>query len=72
MLPILSLLDTSKEDVLNAFVLPYANGFKDDFLMETSLTEETDFVLTRNLKDHVASSVKILSSSQFLQMEKSL
>lgn len=72
LLSILSLLDTTKEDVQNALSLPYTNDFEDDLMMETSFREKMDIIITRNLKDYSTSPVKVLSPNQFLQMEGEL
>ena len=72
LLSILSLLDTTKEDVQNALALPYTNDFEDDLMMETSLREKMDLIVTRNLKNYSVSPVKVLSPNQFLQTEEEL
>ena len=72
LLSILSLLDTTKEDIQKALALPYTSDFEDDLMMETSRREKMDLILTRNLKDYLSSPVKVLSPNQFLQTEGSL
>ena len=72
LLSILSLLDTTKEDVQNALSLPDTNDFEDNLMMETSQRERMDVIITRNLKDYSESPVKVLSPKQFLQLEKDL
>ena len=63
------LLDTTKEDVLNALPLPYSNDLEDSLMMETAKREKMDLIITRNLKDYASSPVKALSPGQFLLTE---
>ncbi len=70
LLSIISLLDTSKEDVQTALSLPCTNDFEDDLMIETSIREKMDVIVTRNLKDYSKSPVKVLSPKQLLQEEK--
>ena len=49
------LLDTTKEDVLNALPLPYSNDLEDSLMMETAKREKMDLIITRNLKDYASS-----------------
>lgn len=69
LLSILSLLDVTKEDVLNALPLPYTNDLEDGLVMETAKREKMDLIITRNLKDYSESPVKALSPRQFLLAE---
>ena len=69
LLSIVSLLDTTKEDVQKALSLPYTDDFEDDLMIETSIREKMDVIITRNLKDYSKSPVKVLAPKQFLQME---
>lgn len=69
LLSIVSLLDTTKEDVQKALSLPYTDDFEDDLMIETSIREKMDVIITRNLNDYSKSPVKVLAPKQFLQME---
>ena len=64
------LLDTTKEDVLNALPLPYSNDLEDSLMMEAAKREKMDLIITRNLKDYASSPVKALSPGQFLLTER--
>ena len=68
LLSIVSLLDTTKEDLINALSLSYTNDFEDDLMIETSKREKIDIIVTRNIKDYSKSSVKVLTPKQFLQI----
>ena len=65
-----ALLDTTKEDVLNALPLPYSNDLEDSLMMEAAKREKMDLIITRNLKDYASSPVKALSPGQFLLTER--
>lgn len=69
LLSILSLLDTTKEDVLNALPLPYTNDLEDGLMMEAARRERMDIIITRNLRDYLKSPVKAISPGQFLLAE---
>ena len=66
LLSIVSLLDTTKEDVINALSLSYTTDFEDDLMIEISKREKIDIIVTRNLNDYSKSSIKVLSPKQFL------
>ena len=62
----MSLIDTTKEDVINALSFSYTTDFEDDLMIEISKREKIDIIVTRNLNDYSKSSIKVLSPKQFL------
>ncbi len=69
LLSAVSLLDSTKEDVINALSLPYSNDFEDDLMIGTSIREKMDVIVTRNLKNYSNSPIEVLSPKQFLLAE---
>ena len=72
LLSIVSLLDTTKEDVQNALSLPFTNDFEDDLMIETSIREKMDAIITRNLKDYSKSPIRVLSPKEFLRIYRDI
>ena len=62
----MSLIDATKEDVINALSFSYTTDFEDDLMIEISKREKIDIIVTRNLNDYSKSSIKVLSPKQFL------
>ncbi|MCL1945729.1 MAG: PIN domain-containing protein [Chitinivibrionia bacterium] len=66
LLNILYAVDTKAQDIYSALKLGFSD-FEDAVVCAVAVREKADFIVTRNAKDFVYSTVKAVSPSDFLQ-----
>ena len=54
------ILDTKEKDILKAITSDVAD-YEDAVMVETAISNEVDFILTRNIKDYRKAKIKIVS-----------
>ena len=67
LLKIISMLDTSPEDIFNA-ISSDTSDFEDAVMVETARRSRMDCIVTRNQKDYEKSSVTVYTPAEFLQL----
>lgn len=57
------ILDTTEKDTLRAITSDVAD-YEDAVMVETAVSNEVDFILTRNIKDYKKAKIKIVSPKE--------
>ncbi len=66
LLSVVSIIDTTSEDINNAFSSP-APDFEDAILIESAIRSKMDCIVTRNLKDFSGARIAVHSPDEFLK-----